>query len=136
MGTELNVGGPPEDYFEGLSAPFSYASSPSRMGFPAFIFAGKQAGERGGMAHLMEEQAARLVPFASPIGSAVHWPFPTAAPPLVSGAAGIAGAYFPRGTRNAEDRKHRANELRSIGYSAKDAQTILRSEGYMDSPNR
>ncbi|MGB8520838.1 MAG: hypothetical protein WCD38_11815 [Candidatus Tumulicola sp.] len=134
MGTEFDAGGPPEDYFGLLSHLPAYASSPSRMGFPSLVFGAKDAMNRGEMAHLMEEQAARLVPGASAIGSFLHWPFPTAAPPLASGVAGTMGSYFPRGTKSVEDRKHRANELRSIGYSTKDANDILRSEGYMDAP--
>lgn len=126
MSTGFDLGGPAEDYSHLLERPDQFLESPSRLGWPGALIGLTNAMAYGEPLNYLGEQAARLIPFSSPVQAAANMPFPSNANGAARAGAGLVGAYFP----NEKARRTRENELSRLGFKGQDLQVQLRAEGY------
>jgi len=94
FGADLDIAGPPNDYFNMLMAPQNFFRSPSRIGPVSDIYGLYNAWKTGQVGPFLGNQALRLAPFGSFVGNAAGFPYPSKAPGPLRAAAGTAGMFF------------------------------------------
>jgi hypothetical protein len=128
-GTDVDLGGPLEDYTKMLDVPEGskrFFASPSTIGPIGLLPQLSDALKRGQVGPLLGREALQFVPGGNLTGAALNFPFPSNAPAAARVGSGLAGIYYP----NAMPRNKRAAQLRQLGMKGADIRDQLRREGY------